>query len=453
MATSIATEIESEADFAFYPPQIDFLTAVETFRGFVGGRGTGKSHVGAYDLLSRARDGRLYMVVAPTYPMMRDSSMRTFVAIAREMGQLIDIRGTAPMADIRTQDGGTAEVLFRTATEPDSLRGPNLSGVWLDEASLMAHEAFIVAIACLREGGEMGWLSLTFTPRGKKHWTYSLFFDEHGEEKPRTCLVHARTIDNPFLSDEFYEEIRAQYTSDVAQQELEGRFVELGGLIFRREWFDVVDRVPERAERVRYWDKAATQDGGDYSAGVLMAQYDGMFYVEDVVRGQWSFGDRDRIMLQTARLDKARHKFIQVVTVVEQEPGSGGKESALLTMKRMAGYNVRLDKVTGVQHRIKDHLRLPGDGKIVRAMPLAAQAEVGNVCIVAGTWNQDWLDEITGFPQAVFDDQVDATSGAFNQLAMCMVTASDAVPTLGRATRRTRLGLGALDRGGPGWRR
>ncbi|MFX4846510.1 phage terminase large subunit, partial [Acinetobacter baumannii] len=84
---------------------------------------------------------------------------------------------------------------FRSAEDPDKLRGPNLSGSWLDEASLMEREAFDICIASLREAGEQGWLSATFTPRGLTHWTYDLF-GRGG--RPDVELFTSRTRDNPF---------------------------------------------------------------------------------------------------------------------------------------------------------------------------------------------------------------------------------------------------------------
>jgi hypothetical protein len=72
-------------------------------------------------------------------------------------------------------------------------------------------------------------------------------------------------------------------------------------------------------------------------------------------------------------------------------------------IQRLAGFNVRKEKPTG--------------DKRTRAQPFAAQAEAGNVRIVAGEWNRDYLDELTLFPEGANDDQVDASSGAFNKLA------------------------------------
>jgi predicted phage terminase large subunit-like protein len=175
------------------------------------------------------------------------------------------------------------------------------------------------------------------------------------------------------------------------------------GGMFKRQWFPIVDAVPSQAERVRYWDKAGTSGGGAYSAGVLMAMADdGIVYVEDVVRGQWSSGERNAVMLQTAQLDAERYQN-RVHIWTEQEPGSGGKESAEATIRLLAGYPVHAETVTGA--------------KEVRAEPFAAQAEAGNVRLVRGPWNYEYLDELAGFPTGTYKDMVDGSSGSFNKLA------------------------------------
>jgi predicted phage terminase large subunit-like protein len=236
--------------------------------------------------------------------------------------------------------------------------------------------------------------------------------------KHGTKLVQSHTLENPFLPPEFYGVIRGQYSSMLAAQELAGDFVDVDGLMFRREWFRVVEHVPVEAQRVRYWDRAATAAGGDYSAGLLMARdYQGRYYIEDVVRGQWSFHARDAIIEATARRDAAKYNN-SVVIYVEQEGGSGGKEAAEQAVIRLAGFPVYVDVVSGSRKRVKDKIKLPGEGKVVRAMPLAAQAEAGNVYVVdKASWSEDFYEEMLSFPEATHDDQVDACSGAFNKLA------------------------------------
>ena len=181
--------------------------------------------------------------------------------------------------------------------------------------------------------------------------------------------------------------------------QLQQRPVAEGGALFRREWFTVVPRAPLAAQAaIRYWDKAATENGGDYSAGVLMVSDNGLWFVVDVVRGRWSIRERNQIILQTAQMDA--QNFPQLTTVVEQEGGSGGKESAEFTVRQLAGYHVRIDRVTGA--------------KLLRAQPLADQCEAGTVRLVQGAWNYSFLEELSAFPAGKNDDQVDAASGAFS---------------------------------------
>jgi predicted phage terminase large subunit-like protein len=188
------------------------------------------------------------------------------------------------------------------------------------------------------------------------------------------------------------------------------------GGMFKRHWFDVVGAAPREATRVRYWDKAGSSGKGDYTVGLLMAKdKTGVFYVEDVVRGQWSALERETIIKQTAQVDAQRGR---VTIWQEQEPGSGGLESAQATARNLAGYTVHTERVTG--------------DKETRAMPYAAQCEALNVKLVAGEWNAAYLDELTGFPYGAHDDQVDASSGAFNKLAVPEGAAVMQSPVRGR---------------------
>jgi predicted phage terminase large subunit-like protein len=175
------------------------------------------------------------------------------------------------------------------------------------------------------------------------------------------------------------------------------------GYRFKRSWFEVVDVAPVDAQRIRYWDKGFTEDGGAYTAGVLMSKsLSGLYYVENVERGQWSSGPRDEKMKAVAKRDK--DAYGRVTIWIEQEPGSTGRDSCDVLIKCLAGYIVYADKVTG--------------DKEFRAEPFEAQAEAGNVKIVRGDWNEALLDELCDFPIGKYKDQVDASSGAFNKLAL-----------------------------------
>lgn len=376
-----------------HPAQSAFRHSPALYRGFVGGRGCGKSYVGAYDLIRRAKPNRLYMVAAPTYPMLRDSSLRSFEAIARELRFLRDMARGEMIATL----GNGAQVLFRSADDPNRLRGPNLSGAWLDEAGDMDEEAYLIVIACLREGGEQGWLSATFTPRGRAHWTYRVF----GQDRPDTALFTARTRDNPFNPSGFEDQLRQQYTSAFAEQELAGKFVDLGGTVAKREWFKPVEARPACMRMVRAWDFAATpEDGqgrGDYTVGALIGQTAAGWCILDVVRSRVAGGQVMAMVKATAQMDGK-----DVAIGLEQEPGSSGKVAVSFMVKELAGYAVKPI--------------VPSRDKLTRALPLLAQAEAGNVAMVRANWNASFLDEAASFPGGEHDDQMDAAAHAFNLL-------------------------------------
>lgn len=171
------------------------------------------------------------------------------------------------------------------------------------------------------------------------------------------------------------------------------------GGFFEWEKLEIVQVAPRFTKRVRYWDKAGSDGAGCYTAGVGMGLgEDGMWYVDHVVRGQWAAPERERVIRQTAESDGHSTEIW-----IEQEPGSGGKESAESTIRNLAGYNIYAERPTGE--------------KSIRAEPYSVQVEAGNIRIVAGDWARAFIDEHKNFPAGKHKDQIDAASGAFNKLA------------------------------------
>lgn len=177
-----------------------------------------------------------------------------------------------------------------------------------------------------------------------------------------------------------------------------------GGAMFHTSEIKLVDVLPHEIQRkVRYWDKAGSKRTGSgnaanrrsHTVGALIGRLkDGRFIVMDIVRGQWEAFEREKIIKQTARTDGR-----SVLVVVEQEPGSGGKESAQNTIRNLAGFRVKADRPTG--------------DKQSRADPFAVQVNAGNVMVLNRTWTSEWMEEHRYFPNSQSKDQVDASSGAF----------------------------------------
>lgn len=173
------------------------------------------------------------------------------------------------------------------------------------------------------------------------------------------------------------------------------------GNVFNRAWFELVDVVPREARRGRGWDKAASENSGDESAGVKLAEYRGTWYVEHAVTGRWSSESRNVVMDQTAEFDGRACEI-----VIEVEPGSGGKESGEISARRLAGYPVHLVRVTG--------------SKLTRARPFAAQVEARNVKVLHGSWTEKFIEECHRFTGADggVDNEVDAASVIFNHMTL-----------------------------------
>ena len=184
----------------------------------------------------------------------------------------------------------------------------------------------------------------------------------------------------------------------------QGRPTGLEGGMFKRKWFKYVEYLPKEETDLkfcRFWDKAVSESG-DYTVGVLMAygKTSGNIYIIDVVRGRWSTYEREQIILKTARKDHLDYGHVYIR--FEKEPGSSGEDSANYSIKLLVGFPVK-----AIPSR---------KNKVTRAEPFADQCEGGNVYLLKRDWNRDFTEELTLFPNGRNDDQVDAASGAFNEL-------------------------------------
>jgi len=172
----------------------------------------------------------------------------------------------------------------------------------------------------------------------------------------------------------------------------------------------------------RYWDKAGTEAGGAWTAGVYLGRdADGRYWILHSNRFQHDSGKREALMKQQAGWDvvaigpKGKGKLI---TGAEQEPGSGAKESAQSTVRNLAGFRTRVTRPTGTKRD--------------RADPFSQQVNIGNVSMKPGPWNEEYIEEMKFFPDSRFKDQIDATSGAFEILTTKVLK----VGAFGRRKRR-----------------
>ncbi|QBX34601.1 terminase [Paracoccus liaowanqingii] len=199
------------------------------------------------------------------------------------------------------------------------------------------------------------------------------------------------------------KELERTLGSYATAGQLQQRPVPRGGGLFKKSWFGTVKALPTSCRFVRAWDLAATEDKeAAATAGVLIARApDGRFIVVDATREQLGPMGVERLMKATAEQDQATYGLVR--GSYPQDPGQAGKAQAQHIMRHvLTGFDYHFSPETG--------------DKETRALPLAAQAEAGNVFLLEGPWNDGFLDEVAAFPMGKWKDQVDAASRAFTEL-------------------------------------
>jgi len=175
------------------------------------------------------------------------------------------------------------------------------------------------------------------------------------------------------------------------------------GLYFKRSYFEVIDAAPAGLPAIRSWDLAATEkkEGSDpdWTVGLKLSRDGrGIFYVEHVERFQ---GSPRTVETAISNIAAGDGKVVRIR--IPQDPGQAGKSQSTYLTTQLAGYIVHSERETG--------------DKVTRAGPASSQAEVGNIKVVRGAWNETFFSELENFPPTKgHDDQVDALAGAVNAI-------------------------------------
>ena len=243
--------------------------------------------------------------------------------------------------------------------------------------------------------GDLGhsWVKARFiTPTKKELRKKNLFFQP------------AYLEDNPYIDQEAYIEALNRLDPVSREQLQTGNWdMEIAGNMFKRESFNIVPSAPSGIQ-ARYWDMAASEQkkgmDPDWTVGALMSSCNGQYYIKAITRFQKTPADTEKLIEQTAQIDGIGTKIF-----MEQEPGASG----LIAIDHYARDILQGYAFTGIKS---------SGSKVVRAQPLSAAAENGNVKICKDCqWIEDMLYELVAFPTTgIHDDIVDALSGAFSQL-------------------------------------
>lgn len=176
----------------------------------------------------------------------------------------------------------------------------------------------------------------------------------------------------------------------------------VAGKVFKAEWFEILEQSTSMNRTVRFWDfagsvqKTAGSDP-DWTVGIKMGICSMGVLLLDAVRFRGTPAEVDRAIAATASQDGAA-----VALRWWQDPGQAGLYQTTQMRQKLRGYDC-----AGVVSQLD---------KYTRAKPLSRAAEFGEVKLLRGNWNNEFINELTQFPDAGHDDQVDAAAGAYLEL-------------------------------------
>lgn len=240
-------------------------------------------------------------------------------------------------------------------------------------------------------------------------------FDVKVEECKSVTFIASKLTDNKILMENdpgYLANLKALTTLDM-ERLLKGnwKIKAAAGMFFKRTQIgEILDSVPNDIVALcRAWDLAATDtkenDQAAFTAGVLMGRREnGRFVVIDVINKQIKAGEVRTLIKMTAKIDTEKYGYLRIR--LPQDPGQAGKEQALSYVSMLQGYDVVIMAESG--------------SKETRAEPMAAQWQHGMFDIVAGEWNEMYLNQLESFPESKFKDMVDAGSSAFNEITLGM---------------------------------
>lgn len=255
---------------------------------FLGGIRSGKSYAGIMECLKQmyvyGKKPSLGWIISPTYPMSMVPERMFKNMCYTPTGSLIayERKGERSffMKPSPKLPNELYRVEFKSADDPDRLRGASVAWALLDEASMMKPEVFQIMLGRILDSN--GLLMLTTTPRGK-NWLYSDVYLRSLSD-PRYISIVAKTEDNVYLSKDEVTDLYGRYASksdNFAKQEMDAQFVSYEGVVF--DQFKPEQHILGSTDLPDNVDVICGVDFGynDPFVCVFLAKYDGVWFVVD----------------------------------------------------------------------------------------------------------------------------------------------------------------------------
>ncbi len=217
---------------------------------------------------------------------------------------------------------------------------------------------------------------------------------------PQSGRRHARALGDVLWPEREGPAVLAQQRVLLGSAAYAGQYQQrpspAGGTIFPPAWLRYYDELPKDLELAQSWDMAFKDKAeNDFVVGLVAGRREADIYLIDRVKGHWSFSESCRQVQALSR------RYPKANTILIEDAANG---TAI---------------IDALKHKLSGLIPVqPQGGKLARAQAAQPRVEAGNVylpnprphgrLIPERAWVEDFTHQLTAFPYAVHDDDVDA---------------------------------------------
>lgn len=228
--------------YTLLPKQREFLHAKDgvslDIAIYQGGYGSGKTWVGSLLglLLTLKYPGILGLVAAKTYPMVRDTTLRTYKEHLDMLGLTYELKSEHQNGHMVFPNG--SEILFRGLDNPEKVKSLNLGFVQVEEISQIDESDFNMLLSRLRQSGIPRYRLFGHTnPQANKGWIYENFV----ENNQSTDNVHYRRVvsasnENTFLPEHYVTSMQNQFDEEYYRINVLGQDGDYTAGLVNKSW-------------------------------------------------------------------------------------------------------------------------------------------------------------------------------------------------------------------------
>lgn len=373
-------EFNPEKRFEILPAQQQFLFIDDPrvcldVCVYQGGFGSGKTFVGSLmgHILSTMYPNNRGLVVAKTYPMIRDTTLvsyfQHFDRIGWHEGKEYIWKASEQKLIYKTTG---SEILFKHLDDPGKIKSLNLGWAHMEEMSELSESGFLMLLSRLRLPNIPRYrLFGTTNPQGKKGWVYRYFHHDKTiqvtDPSGHAFLIQYRriiapTVENRFLSPVYLENMKQQYSSSYYEMNVMGNDVDCHDGLVCHTWDDTANLD----ESIVYQPARKLYLTCDFNVDPMCWE---MAHRVNLPDGNWQYEFFDELCVENTNITKTaeefarRYKTHQAGIIItgdasgrqrsdsSSNPNDSKYKILLQTLSDMGMVNVSLDVPTANPHQ------------------------------------------------------------------------------------------------------